>query len=59
LGALLADWDAKLATTPEGQRAHLLDALASKAGIERNRRERQAASSRAGATSALTRHLRE
>ena len=40
LRALLVDWDAKLAKTPDGQRAHLLDALATKPEIERTRTER-------------------
>jgi DNA-binding transcriptional MerR regulator len=41
LRALVVDWDAKLANTPQGERAHLLDALAAKPGIERSRTERQ------------------
>jgi DNA-binding transcriptional MerR regulator len=47
LRALLVDWDNKLATTPHGERAHLLDALASTPGIERSQRERQVPSRRA------------
>ena len=42
LRGLLVDWDAALAATPQGQRAHLLDALGTKPGIERSRRQRQA-----------------
>ena len=46
LRALLVDWDARLSKTPQGQRAHLLDALGAKPGIERSRRERQVPSLR-------------
>jgi DNA-binding transcriptional MerR regulator len=38
LRLLLSEWDATLAQTPQGQRAHLLETLGSKAGIERTRR---------------------
>lgn len=38
LRVLLDEWDATLARTPSGQRAHLLEGLGSKPGIERNRR---------------------
>ena len=44
LRALVNDWDAQLAKTPPGQRAHLLDGLGASSGIERTRRERQAPS---------------
>jgi DNA-binding transcriptional MerR regulator len=44
LGLLLQAWDAKLAKTPYGQRAHLLETLGSNARIERTRRQRQAPS---------------
>ena len=47
LQALVGEWDAKLAQTPAGQRAHLLDGLGSSSGIERNRIERQAPSRKA------------
>ena len=39
----LQEWDAKLARTPLGQRAHLLETLGSRARIERTRLERRAA----------------
>ena len=35
--SLLEEWDATLATTPSGQRAHLLEGLGSKASIARGR----------------------
>jgi DNA-binding transcriptional MerR regulator len=41
LRELLADWDARLAKTPPGERAHLLDTLGSSAVIERVRRTRE------------------
>src|SRR5688572_25329047 len=44
LRALLVEWDVRLTKTPEGQRAHLLEGLGSKSGIERTRRERRAPS---------------
>ena len=44
LRALLEEWDEKLAKTPESERAHLLETLGSKPGIERTRRERRPAS---------------
>lgn len=46
LRLLLEAWDLKLAKTPHGQRAHLLETLGSKSRIERSRRERQAPSRR-------------
>lgn len=58
LRALLVDWDAKLAKTPLGRRAHLLDALATKPGIERSRRERQVPSRGAPPRIPHTRRLR-
>jgi DNA-binding transcriptional MerR regulator len=44
LRVLVEEWDVKLAETPKGQRAHLLETLGSKSRIERTRRERQAPS---------------
>jgi DNA-binding transcriptional MerR regulator len=44
LRGLLVEWDVRLAKTPHGQRAHLLEGLGSKSGIERTRRERRAPS---------------
>lgn len=44
LRLLLQEWDVRLAKTPHGQRAHLLETLGSNARIERTRRERQAPS---------------
>jgi len=41
LRGLLEEWDVRLAATPDGQRAHLLDTLGAKPGIERTRRERR------------------
>jgi hypothetical protein len=35
LAALLVQWKARLDTTPEGQRAHLLDALAERPSLGR------------------------
>jgi hypothetical protein len=43
LRLLLQEWDVKLAKTPHGERAHLLETLGSKSRIERTRRERQSA----------------
>ena len=37
LRALIADWDDRLAATPEGKRAHLLDGLGARPAIERQR----------------------
>jgi len=42
LRLLLQEWDAKLAKTPPGQPAHLLDTLTSNSRLERSRRARQA-----------------
>jgi DNA-binding transcriptional MerR regulator len=42
LGVLLAEWDRRLARTPEGKRAHLLETLGSRLVIENTRRQRQA-----------------
>jgi DNA-binding transcriptional MerR regulator len=42
LRTLLGEWDATLAQTPAGHRAHLLDGLGSSSAIERTRRNRQA-----------------
>jgi MerR family transcriptional regulator, Zn(II)-responsive regulator of zntA len=58
LRALLVEWDGKLANTPQGQRAHLLDSLAGQPGIERSRRERQVPSRRAYPSTAHTRRPR-
>ena len=58
LGALLVDWDTRLANTPNGQRAHLLDGLGAKPAIEHNRRERQAPSPRASRMPPPARRLR-
>jgi DNA-binding transcriptional MerR regulator len=44
LRVLLVEWDVTLTKTPQGQRAHLLEGLGSKSGIERARRERRAPS---------------
>lgn len=41
LGELLAEWDARLAGTPEGKRAHLLDTLGARPIIESTRRQRR------------------
>jgi DNA-binding transcriptional MerR regulator len=41
LSVLLGDWDARLAKTAVGQRAHLLDGLGLSSGIERTRVARQ------------------
>jgi MerR family transcriptional regulator, Zn(II)-responsive regulator of zntA len=40
LQELLSEWDARLAGTPNGQRAHLLETLGGKPTIERARRTR-------------------
>jgi len=40
LRELLAEWDGRLATTPQGRRAHLLETLGAKDVIERTRRTR-------------------
>ena len=42
LGVLLSEWDERLAGTPEGKRAHLLESLGTRPVIERTRRQRQA-----------------
>jgi DNA-binding transcriptional MerR regulator len=42
LGALVAEWDDRLADTPEGTRAHLLETLATRPVVEQTRRQRQA-----------------
>jgi DNA-binding transcriptional MerR regulator len=44
LRLLLQEWDAKLEKTPPGQRAHLLETLGGRPGIERTRHEHGAAS---------------
>lgn len=41
LRVLLGEWDATLAKTPKGGRAHLLETLGSKPAIERTRRSRR------------------
>jgi hypothetical protein len=41
LGELLAEWDARLAATHEGKRAHLLDTLGARPIIESTRRQRR------------------
>ena len=43
LGELLAEWDDRLAGTPEGKRAHLLETLGARPVIETTRRQRQRA----------------
>ena len=43
LRVLLQDWDAKLAKTPPGERAHLLETLGSRSRIEQTRHDRRAA----------------
>jgi DNA-binding transcriptional MerR regulator len=40
LRALLTDWDRRLTGTPSGERAHLLESLASRPGVDRRRRSR-------------------
>ena len=42
LGVLLSEWDERLARTPKGKRAHLLESLGTRPVIERTRRQRQA-----------------
>lgn len=42
LRLLLEEWDVKLAQTPTGERAHLLEALGSRSAIERARQDRRA-----------------
>jgi DNA-binding transcriptional MerR regulator len=42
LGVLLAEWDGRLARTPDGKRARLLETLGSRLVIENTRRQRQA-----------------
>ncbi len=46
LRVLLEEWDVQLAKTSEGERAHLLETLGSKPGIERTRHERRRPSGR-------------
>jgi DNA-binding transcriptional MerR regulator len=41
LGELLSEWDDRLARTPEGKRAHLLETLGTRPVIETTRRQRQ------------------
>jgi hypothetical protein len=41
LRSLVADWDGRLANTPKGERAHLLETLGSRAVIEQTRRKRR------------------
>jgi DNA-binding transcriptional MerR regulator len=41
LRVLLTDWDERLATTPKGARAHLLETLGTLPAIERRRRARR------------------
>lgn len=41
LRVLLHEWDTTLAKTPPGQRAHLLEALGSRSGVERTRLEKR------------------
>jgi hypothetical protein len=41
LRSLVADWDGRLAITPKGERAHLLETLGGKAVIEQTRRKRR------------------
>jgi MerR family transcriptional regulator, Zn(II)-responsive regulator of zntA len=41
LGELLAEWDNRLARTPEGKRAHLLETLGARPVIGTTRRQRQ------------------
>jgi hypothetical protein len=41
LRVLVDEWDTTLAKTPQGQRAHLLETLGSKSGIELNRLEKR------------------
>ena len=41
LRLLMTDWDARLAKTPQGERAHLLETLGTRTVIERSRRKRR------------------
>jgi hypothetical protein len=41
LRALVADWDGRLASTPKGARAHLLEMLGTRPVIEHTRRKRR------------------
>jgi hypothetical protein len=41
LRSLVADWDGRLANTPKGARAHLLEMLGSRPVIEQTRRKRR------------------
>jgi DNA-binding transcriptional MerR regulator len=41
LRSLVADWDGRLAKTPKGERAHLLETLGSRVVIEQTRRKRR------------------
>jgi hypothetical protein len=41
LCSLVADWDERLAATPQGARAHLLETLGDRAVIERTRHTRR------------------
>jgi DNA-binding transcriptional MerR regulator len=41
LRSLLAEWDERLAGTPVGQRAHLLESLAARPDVERRRKRRE------------------
>ena len=41
LRVVVDEWDATLARTPQGQRAHLLESLGSKGAIEISRRARR------------------
>ena len=41
LRLLMTDWDARLAKTPQGERAHLLETLGARTVIERSRRKRR------------------
>lgn len=41
LRSLVADWDGRLANTPKGERAHLLETLGGRAVIEQTRRKRR------------------
>jgi DNA-binding transcriptional MerR regulator len=46
LRVLLSEWDDRLAGTPEGKRAHLLETLGTRPVIERTRSQRQARTAR-------------
>jgi DNA-binding transcriptional MerR regulator len=41
LHSLVTDWDGRLANTPKGERAHLLETLGGRAVIEQTRRKRR------------------